>query len=81
MRGRRPEPLTIAPPDADTLRTVAHSDSLPWFQVRRARIVLALAAGERRRPLAARLDCDEATVWRTCERYRREGLARLLPFL
>jgi transposase len=77
MRGRRPEPLTIAPPDADTLRAVAHSDSLPWFQVRRARIVLALAAGERRRPLAARLDCDEATVWRTCERYRREGLAAL----
>jgi transposase len=77
MRGRRPEPLTIAPPDADTLRVVAHSDSLPWFQVRRARIVLALAAGERRRPLAARLDCDEATVWRTCERYRREGLAAL----
>ena len=77
MRGRRPEPLTIAPPDADTLRAVAHSDSLPWFQVRRARIVLALAAGGRRRPLAARLDCDEATVWRTCERYRREGLAAL----
>jgi hypothetical protein len=77
MRGRRPEPLTIAPPVADTLRAVAHSDSLPWFQVRRARIVLALAAGERRRPLAARLDCDEATVWRTCERYRREGLAAL----
>jgi transposase len=77
MRGRRPEPLTIAPPDADTLRAVAHSDSLPWFQVRRARIVLALAAGERRRPLAARLDCDEATVWRTCERYRREGIAAL----
>jgi transposase len=77
MRGRRPEPLTIASPDADTLRAVAHSDSLPWFQVRRARIVLALAAGERRRPLAARLDCDEATVWRTCERYRREGIAAL----
>ena len=77
MRGRKPEPLTIAPPNADTLRAVAHSDSLPWFQVRRARIVLALAAGERRRPLAAQLDCDEATVWRTCERYRREGLAAL----
>jgi len=77
MRGRGPEPLTIAPPDADTVRAVAHSDSLPWFQVRRARIVLALAAGERRRPLAARRGCDAATGWRTCERSRRAGLAAL----
>jgi transposase len=62
----------------DVLRLVAHSDSSPGFQVRRAKIVLALATGERRRALAARLDCDEATIWRTCERYRQGGLAGLL---
>jgi transposase len=78
MRGRRPEKLTLARRDADALHTVAHSDSLPSFQVRRAKIVLAIAAGERRCSVAARLECDEATVWRTCERYRQDGLASLL---
>jgi transposase len=77
MRGRRPEKLTLARHDADALRAVAHSDSLPWFQVRRAKIVLAIAAGERRCSVAARLECDEATVWRTCERYRQDGLVSL----
>jgi hypothetical protein len=42
MRGRRPEKLTLARRDADALHTVARSDSLPWFQVRRAKIVLAI---------------------------------------
>lgn len=77
MRGRRPEKLTIARRDAAALHSVAHSDSLPWLQVRRAKIVLAIAAGERRCSLAARLECDEATVWRTCERYRQDGWASL----
>jgi transposase len=78
MRGRRPENLTIARQDAVALHSVAHSDSLPWLQVRRAKIVLAIAAGERRGAVAARLECDEATVWRTCERYRQDGLPSLL---
>jgi transposase len=56
---------------------VAHSDSLPWFQVRRAKIVLAIAAGERRCSVAARLECDETTVPRTCQCYREDGLASL----
>ena len=77
MRGRRPEKLTIPRPDKAVLLSVAHSDSLPWFQVRRAKIVLAIAGGERRCSVAARLECDEATVWRTCERYRQDRLASL----
>jgi transposase len=77
MRGRRPEQLTIARQDMHTLYTVAHSDSLPWFEVRRAKIVLAIAAGERQCSVAARLECDEATVWRTCKCYRQAGLASL----
>jgi transposase len=78
MRGRRPEKLTIDHSDASVLHVVAHSDSLSWLQVRRAKMVLAIAAGERRCSVAARLECDEATVWRTCERYRRDGLTSLL---
>jgi transposase len=77
MRGRRPERLTIARRDADALHTAAHSGSLPWSQVRRAKIVLAIAHGEHQSSVAARLECDEATVWRTCQRYRRGGLATL----
>ena len=66
MRGRRPERLTIAPRDADALYAATHSGSLPWFQVQRAKIVLAIATGEHQSSVAARLECDEATVWRTC---------------
>src|SRR6266851_3227567 len=77
VRGRRPEKLTIARRDQDALHSAAHSGSLPWFQVQRAKIVLAIAAGERHCSVAARLECDEATVWRACERYRQDGLARL----
>src|SRR4051794_38248930 len=77
MRGRRPERLTIAGRDADALQAAAHSDSLSWSQVRRARIVLAIARGEKQVGAAARLECNEATVWRTCQRFRRGGLAAL----
>ena len=41
MRGRRPEKLIIARRDQDALHCAAHSGSLPWFQVQRAKIVLA----------------------------------------
>src|SRR6185437_1625377 len=77
MRGRRPERLKIARRDADALSVAAHSSSLPWFQVQRAKIVLAIAAGEHQSSVAARLECDETTVWRACQRYRRGGLATL----
>ena len=77
MRGCRPEKLTVTQRDADVLQTAAHNGSLPWFQVQRARIVLALAAGERLCSVAARQECDTATVWRSCQRYRRGGLAKL----
>ena len=77
MRGRRPEQLTVSHRDADVLRSAAHNGSLPWFKVQRARIVSAIAAGERQCSVADRLECDTATVWRACERYRRGGLAGL----
>ena len=78
MRGRKPSVLSLAPSDEDRLHTTADSDSLPWYQVRRARILLALAAGQRKRDVAAQMECGVATVWRACERYRRDGLEGLL---
>src|SRR5215217_6182855 len=78
MRGRKPRELTLESGDAPALRQVARSQSLPWFQVRRARTVLAAADGERVEAVAGRMQCDRATVWRTCRLYERDGLAALL---
>src|SRR3982751_5969428 len=78
MRGRRPRPLTISAADTPILEAIAHSRCLAWFQVQHARIVLAVAAGERVGDLAARLECDRTTVWRVCRRYEQGGLQRLL---
>src|ERR671931_1556802 len=78
MRGRRPRPLTLAGADTPILRAAARSRRLAWFQVQHARIVLAVAAGERVRAVASRLECDRATVWRVCRRYEQGGLSRLL---
>src|SRR5512144_3108432 len=77
LQARLQEKLTIAHRGQNALHSAAHSGSLPWFQVQRAKIVLAIAAGERQCSVAARLECDESTVWRACERYRREGVASL----
>jgi hypothetical protein len=74
VRGRRARPLEIAPADRAVLRRLARADSLPWYLVRRARIVLALADGEPSHGIAARMECDEATVWRTRRRYEEAGL-------
>jgi len=78
MRGRRPDVLTIHSSDISELERIAHSDTLPWFRVRRARIVLGIAAGRRREVLASQLDCDESTIWRACQRYQRLDLEGFL---
>ena len=77
MRGRKPRLISIAPADRPVLEQVARSNSLPWYQVRRARIVLANSRGVHNCTVAFQMQCDEATVWRTCRRYEREGLAGL----
>src|SRR6266511_3269069 len=78
MRGRRPHTIAIAPGDEPILRQIARSQSLPWYQVRRARTVLAIAAGERTRVVADWMQCDVDTVRRTCRRYEQSGLPGLL---
>jgi Winged helix-turn helix len=78
MRGRRPRPLTIPAADTPILEAVARSRRLAWFRVQHARIVLAVAAGDRVQEVASRLECDRATVWRICRRYEQGGLNKLL---
>src|SRR6266496_3792339 len=75
MRGRKPRRVTIATADDAVLRLIAKGDGVPWYQVQRARIVLAIAAGERTQRVAKEMGCDEATVWRTCRRYEQAGLS------
>jgi len=68
MRGRKPRPVTLARGDFPRLQRIARQVSLPYFQVQRARIVLAIASGEAVQHVAARWECDPATVWRLCRR-------------
>src|SRR3954452_25601129 len=74
MLGRKPRTLAIRPADLPELERIARSDSSPWYQVRRARIVLGIGNGQPREHLAYRLDCAESTIWRTCQLYRACGL-------
>jgi Winged helix-turn helix len=78
MRGRKPRPLEIDPADVPLLQEIARRRSLPWMQVQRARIVLAVAAGQRIQTVASQAQCNPATVWRTCRRYEQVGPATLL---
>ena len=78
MRGRKPRALPIRPADLAELERIAHSDSSPWYQVRRARIVLGIGKGQPREHLAYRLDCAQSTIWRTCQLYRACGLDGVL---
>jgi hypothetical protein len=78
MRGRRPCPLSIDSHDRTILQEVARSEFLPWYQVRRARTVLAIAEGQRTSAVASRLECDAGTVRRTCRRYNDTGVRGLL---
>jgi transposase len=78
MRGRKPRPVTLARGDLPRLQRIARQVSLPYFQVQRARIVLAIAGGQPVQQVAARCECDPATVWRLCRRYEEAGLAALL---
>src|SRR6516165_1550658 len=78
MRGRKPSPLEIGRHDRSVLQEVARSETLPWYQVRRARTVLAIAEGQRTAAAASHLECDVGTVRRTCQRYRDGGVPGLL---
>src|SRR3954453_18258257 len=78
MRGRKPCPLAIGHHDRTVLQDVARSEALPWYQVRRARTVLAIAAGQRTAAVSSHLECDAGTVWRTCQRYQEAGVRGLL---
>lgn len=75
MRGRKPRQLTVNPDDIPRLRRIARNIELPWSHVRLARVVLAIAAGDRIQNIAARIECDPATVWRIAREFEQLGMA------
>src|ERR671915_1856398 len=74
MRGRKPRRFLLAAHDKPILEQIARSRTLPWFQVQRARAVLAIADGERVQTVVFQMQCDPSTVWRLCRRYEEAGL-------
>ena len=70
--------LVMSRADRAKLRRIARSLILPWFQVRAARTVLAIAAGHRTQAVALQMQCAVDTVRRTCRRYERLGVSGLL---
>ena len=78
MRGRKPQFLQLAPNDKPLLERLARSQTRPWYQVQHARIVLAMAAGERVQTVASQLQCDPSTIWRVCRRYEQVGMAAVV---
>ena len=78
MRGRNPQRLDVQADDVEILQRIARSQTLPWYQVRRARTILGIAAGERVQTLAEHMACAPRTIHRTCRLYQRQGLDGLL---
>jgi hypothetical protein len=78
MRGRKPRRFLLAAHDKPILERIARSRTLPWFQVQRARVVLAIAEGARIQTVAFQMQCDPSTVWRLCRRYEEAGLEGVL---
>lgn len=78
MRGRKPHHLSLSAADQLVLERIARSRTLPWFQVQRARALLAMASGERIQTLAWQLQCAPSTLWRLARRYEQVGMAEVL---
>ena len=78
MKGRKPHQVIVNAHDRGVLEHIAHSRTLFWFQVQRARTLLAMADGESVQSVALRMQCDPSTVWRICRRYENVGLDAIL---
>ena len=66
MPGPLPVPLTVSSPQQVVLERLLRQQTAPQALVRRAKIVLAAATGQRNEPIAAQLGCSPTTVrlWR-----------------
>jgi hypothetical protein len=73
-----PRHIVVAAHDRHLLQRIARSRTLSWFQVQRARTLLAVADGERVQTVATWMQCDPSTIRRICRRYEESGLESVL---
>jgi transposase len=72
-----PYPLVLSDPERAELEAMARSRTLAAGLVERARVILALAAGEPYASLSARLDVSTTTLTRWRKRFERQRVAGL----
>ena len=79
MRGRMPDKLVLKARDITILHELLRDGQTPLKVARRAQILLGRADEQQRVVLLGdKVDQDEATIWRVCERYRQGGLTAAL---
>ena len=75
MRGRKPEKFAMKPKDVHFLRELLRNGQTPLRVARRAEILLGRADQQQRVvQVSEKVEEHPSTIWRVCERYRREGL-------
>jgi len=75
MRGRKPDRFELKPQDKAFLHELLRDGKTPLRIARRAQILLGRADEQQRVvPLGEKIEKDTSTIWRVCERYRRQGL-------
>ncbi|OAI48643.1 hypothetical protein AYO44_06685 [Planctomycetaceae bacterium SCGC AG-212-F19] len=78
VTGRKPNPVVLHEDDERLLQGIAASTCWEPCQVRNAKVVLAMAKGERVKNVAWELGFSVAGVRRVCRRFQREGVSGLL---
>jgi len=74
MSDRKPDKFKLKPKDKIVLRKLLRNGQTPLRVARRAQILLSRANDQL--PVVALsklIDQDPSTIWRVCERYRRQG--------
>jgi hypothetical protein len=79
MRGRKPGEFVLKVKDKTSLYQLLCDGQTPLKVARRAQILLGRADKQQRVVLLGdKVEQDEATIWRVCERYRQGGLRAAL---
>ena len=79
MRGRKPGKFVLKRKDKTSLNELLRDGRTPLKVARRAQILLGRAHVQQRVVLLGdKVEQDEATIWRVCERYRQGGLQAAL---
>src|SRR3989304_2889689 len=79
MHGRQPDKFVLEPEDETFLHELLRDGQTPWRIARRAQILLGRANEQQRVVLLGdKVEQDEATIWRVCERYQQGGLEAAL---